>query len=141
MTQFHQFGARSSFEGEIVTISSPGDNGLLKETLGTDGRGKVAVVDGGGWIDVALFGDHMAATAVENGWEGVVIFGAVRDVSELAKIAIGVKALGRIPRRGTSVRSGVRDAPISFGGVTFPPGAHLVSDDDGIVVLAAPGGA
>ena len=27
------------------------------------------------------------------------------------------------------------DVPVTFGGVTFRPGAHLYSDEDGVVVV------
>ena len=42
-------------------------------------------------------GDLIAASAVANGWEGVVIHGAVRDVAAIAALDLGVKALGFEP--------------------------------------------
>ena len=31
--------------------------------------------------------------------------------------------------------AGERDVVVSFGGAVFTPGSHLVSDEDGVVVL------
>lgn len=93
------------------------------------------VVDGGGSLHTALMGDLIAASAVQNGWAGVVINGAVRDVLELALLDLGIKALGSNPRRSEKTGAGDRDVTVSFGGATFTPGARLVSDDDGVVVL------
>ena len=41
------YGGRSAFGGEIVTVKCFEDNSRVKEHLGTDGKGKVLVVDGG----------------------------------------------------------------------------------------------
>lgn len=103
--------------------------------LSGPGHGRVLVVDGGGSVHCALMGDVIAGLAVDNGWAGVVINGAVRDVAALRTLDLGVKALGSNPRKSTKTGAGERDVPVTFGGCTFTPGAELHSDDDGIVVL------
>jgi regulator of ribonuclease activity A len=80
-------------------------------------------------------GDMIARIAMTNGWAGIVINGAVRDVAILAELPIGIKALGSNPRKSAKTGAGELDVPVEFGGATFPPGATLYSDDDGIVVL------
>lgn len=45
---FSNFGGVTSFSGQIVTVKCFEDNGLLFETLQTDGTGKILVIDGGG---------------------------------------------------------------------------------------------
>lgn len=137
--QFRQFGARSRFEGVIVTVRCREDNALLKEVLSGAGRGKVAVVDGGGSVHCALLGDQIGETATRNGWEGIIIYGAVRDSTALAVRDLGVKALGTNPRKSQKLGIGETEVPVSFGGVTFAPGARIVSDEDGITVLGADG--
>src|SRR3954452_2250912 len=134
-TQFRQVGGRARFQGEIVTVRCHEDNALLKKVVGEPGRGKVVVVDGNGSLHCALMGDVMAGLAVANGWEGVVIHGAVRDVAALATLDIGIKALGSNPRKSGKRGTGEHNVPVSFGSAVFPPGAHLVSDEDGVVVL------
>jgi len=54
---------------------------------------------------------------------------------EINGMAIGVKALGTVPRRGERTSAGDVDVPVSFGGVTFTPGQRLVADEDGVIVL------
>ncbi|MGW3417527.1 ribonuclease E activity regulator RraA [Streptomyces phaeochromogenes] len=136
-TQFRLFGARTSFEGVVTTVRCHEDNVVLKATLGEPGAGRVLVVDGGGSLAAALMGDLIADLGASNGWEGVVINGAVRDVEALSKINIGVKALGSNPRKSRKDGVGDRDVEVSFGGVTFTPGCHLYSDADGILVTRA----
>lgn len=93
--------------------------------------------DGGGSLRVALMGDMIAALAASNGWTGVVINGAVRDVAALSAIDLGVKALGSNPRKSSKHGAGESGVPVTFGSVTFMPGEFIVSDDDGIVVVDA----
>jgi regulator of ribonuclease activity A len=133
--QLRQFGAVRSFEGEVVTFRSHEDNLQLKAMIVEPGHGKVLVIDTFGSLHVAMIGDHMAGLALENGWAGLVVNGCVRDVAALARLPIGIKALGANPRRSRKDGAGERDAVVAFGGATFTPGARLVSDDDGIVVL------
>ena len=135
--QFRQLGGRSAFEGVVSTIQCHRDNALVKAALAEPGAGRVLVVDGGGSLESALMGDLIAASAVACGWEGVVIHGAVRDVAALRELDLGVKALGSNPRKSAKDGVGERDVVVSFGGVDFAPGLHLVSDDDGIVVTRA----
>jgi regulator of ribonuclease activity A len=132
--QFRQFGGRKRFGGRVRTVACRHDNALVKKVLGEPGAGQVLVVDGGGSLHTALLGDLVAGLAEANGWAGVVVHGAVRDVAELGRIAIGIKALGSNPRRSAKTGAGQIDVPVAFGGVTFRPGAYLYSDEDGIVV-------
>jgi regulator of ribonuclease activity A len=134
-TQFRQYGGRAEFHGRIVTVRCHEDNALLKSVVSEPGAGQVLVVDGGGSVHRALLGDVIAGIALDNGWAGVVINGAVRDVAVLRTLDVGVKALGSNPRKSGKTGAGERDVPVTFGGCTFTPGAELHSDDDGVVVL------
>jgi regulator of ribonuclease activity A len=135
--QLRQFGGQRAFHGLAVTVQCYEDNALLKSVVSTPGEGRVLVVDGGGSVHSALMGDVIAKLAADNQWAGVVISGAVRDVSVLATIPIGIKALGSNPRKGTRTGAGQRDVPVTFGGATFNAGDHVWCDDDGVVVLPA----
>lgn len=134
-TQFRRFGRRARFAGEVVTVRCFQDNALLKQVLGEPGAGKVLVVDGGGSVHTALVGDLIGALAVENGWEGIVVHGAVRDSAQLDELDLGIKAVGTNPRKSSKDATGDRDVVVSFGGAVFTPGRTLVSDEDGVVVL------
>jgi regulator of ribonuclease activity A len=131
------FGGRRAFSGPIRTVRCHEDNSLVKATLETPGEGCVLVVDGGGSLRRALVGDMLAATAVANGWAGIVVNGAVRDTAVLANLELGVKALGSIPMRSVKRGEGVVDTPVAFGGVVFVPGDRLHADEDGVAILPA----
>jgi regulator of ribonuclease activity A len=111
---------------------------LLKQRVQEPGAGRVLVVDGGGSRRCALLGDNIAGLAVASGWAGVVINGCVRDSGALAGLTLGITAIGTHPRASGKAGTGEADVPVSFGGVTFRPGAILASDDDGVVVIDVP---
>ena len=133
--QLRQFGGRSQFAGPITTVKCFEDNALLKSVLSEPGNGGVLVIDGAASLHTALVGDLIAELGRANGWAGLIINGAVRDASTLKTLDIGIKALGTNPRKSTKTGAGERDVAVSFGGVTFTPGAIAHSDDDGIVVV------
>jgi regulator of ribonuclease activity A len=133
---FASFGGRESFGGQMVTVKCHEDNSRVKELLATPGKGKVLVVDGGGSLRCALLGDLIGASAVKNGWEGVIVYGCVRDVDALIQLDLGVHALAAIPLK--SVRKGVGDidVAVTFGGITFNAGEFVYADNNGILVAA-----
>lgn len=92
------------------------------------------VVDGGGSLESALVGDLIAASAVRNGWAGIIVHGAVRDRAALATLPLGVKALGSNPRKSAKDGRGEVDVTVAIAGVSFRPGAHVWADADGILV-------
>jgi regulator of ribonuclease activity A len=134
---FRHFGLRRAFSGPIATLSCFEDNALLKATLQAPGQGRVLVVDGGGSLRCALFGDKLAAFAVENDWAGLVVHGAVRDVEVIATMPVAVRALAVVPLRPGRTGAGERDVPVSFAGVTFTPGHWAYADENGIILSAA----
>ncbi len=134
--QLRQYGGRREFAGPICTVRCHQDNAVLKSVLSEPGSGRVLIIDGAGSLHTALVGDVIAELARANGWSGLVVHGAVRDAAALARIEIGVKALGTNPRKSTKSGAGERDCVVSFGGVDFVPGELAFSDDDGIVVVS-----
>lgn len=132
--QFRQFGGRRFYHGPVRTIKTLEDNALVKQVLAEPGNGAVLVIDGGGSLRTALMGDLIASSAQQNGWAGVVIYGAVRDSAALGGLDLGVKALGTNPRKSSKNGTGQIDGIVSFGGVDFAPGQWVYSDEDGLVV-------
>ncbi|MEH6637974.1 MAG: ribonuclease E activity regulator RraA [Porticoccaceae bacterium] len=128
------FGGREAFGGEIVTVKCFEDNSLVKENLGTPGKGKVLVVDGGGSLRRALLGDMIAEAAVKNQWEGVIVYGCIRDVSAISELELGVQALSAIPLKTEKRGIGDYNIPVTFGGVTFTPSEYVYADSNGVVV-------
>jgi regulator of ribonuclease activity A len=128
------YGGRDSFGGEIVTVKCHEDNSLVKENAGKPGYGKVMVIDGGGSLRRALLGDMIAENAVKNGWEGLIIYGCVRDVDALASLDLGVQAMGSVPLKTDKRNIGDFNIPLIFGGVTFKPGDYVYADNNGVIV-------
>jgi regulator of ribonuclease activity A len=108
---------------------------LVRQQASTPGDGRVLVVDGGGSPRTALLGDNIAQLARDNGWAGIVLNACVRDAAALDELGLGVKALGTNPRPSKKDGAGEVDVPVTFGEVTFTPGALLYADADGVVVL------
>jgi regulator of ribonuclease activity A len=131
---FVNYGGRDAFGGEIVTVKCFEDNSLVKEQLATAGNGRVLVVDGGGSLRRALLGDMIAESAVRNGWSGVVINGAIRDVDVIASLELGVQALGAIPLKTEKRGLGDFNVPVRFAGVDIRPGNYLYADNNGIII-------
>ncbi len=132
--QLRSFGGNARFAGPIRTIRCFQDNALVKSTLATPGDGAVLVVDGGGSLQTALMGDLIAQSAVDGGWAGVLINGAIRDSAVIATLPLGVKALGTNPRKSAKTGAGVLDEVVTIDGVVFRPGARLFADEDGVLV-------
>jgi regulator of ribonuclease activity A len=131
---FRDFGGKERFHGEIVTIKCFEDNSLVGETVRKPGKGRVIVVDGGGSMRRALLGDLLAAAAVENGWQGLLINGCVRDVEILRNIDLGVKALASFPVKTDKRGEGQLDQQLRFAGALMEPGQYLYADLNGVVV-------
>lgn len=130
------FGGNARFCGEMVTISAQGDFSRVREQVNSAGDGKVLVVDNNGAMDCAMLGDLLAAVAVENGWQGVVINGCIRDSADIAGMNIGVRALASVPARGARQERGVLNVEVHFLNAVFRPGDFLYSDEDGILLSA-----
>ena len=64
--------------------------------------------------------------------QGIIIHGCVRDTREIGQLTLGVKAIAPCPLKSSKRDPGLRDVPVSFGGVTVRPGdwwvgaAHLL---------------
>lgn len=131
---FLSFGGRRRFAGSVSTIKCHEDNSLVRDAAAEPGAGRVLVVDAGGSTRCAMLGDLLAAKAMANGWEGILMYGLIRDSADIADMDIGVKALGTHPLKSVKRGIGERDVAVRFAGVNFVPGFHLYADEDGVVV-------
>lgn len=133
---FNNYGGKGAFGGEVVTVKCFEDNSLVKEQLALSGNGRVLVVDGGGSLRRALLGDMIAESATKNGWSGVVIYGAIRDVDAIADLNLGVQAIGVIPLKTEKRGIGDLNVSVRFAGVEINPGDYIYADNNGIIVSA-----
>jgi regulator of ribonuclease activity A len=143
---FQDYGSMPRFCGPVATLRCPEDNSLVRKAVNSPGHvdtpnGRVArvlVIDGAGSLRRALVGGNLAAAAAKNGWAGIVVDGAVRDLAELRQAGVGIRALALMPLRTAKRDEGQADVPVQIQGVWVRPGDWLYADEDGIVVSAQP---
>ncbi|WP_428771307.1 putative 4-hydroxy-4-methyl-2-oxoglutarate aldolase [Vibrio sp.] len=128
------FGRRCAFWGEIVTIRCYQDNSKVREILSQNGKGKVLVVDGHGACQKALMGDQLAIMAIDNGWEGVIINGAVRDVAAMAEMELGIKALAASPFKTEKRGAGDVNVTLTIHNQMIQPGDYIYADWNGVLM-------
>ena len=135
---FSSFGGVSNFYGKVTTVKCFESSGLIAEVLEENGEGRVLVVDGGGAVRRGLIDAELAQLAVDNGWEGIVVYGAVRQIQQLENLDIGIHALAPIPVSADESSAGESDVPVNFGGVTFFPEDYIYADLTGIILSQEP---
>lgn len=138
LAPWRAFGGRAAASGRVATLRTFEDAALLRHHLGTRGEGRILVVDAGGSLRLAVLGDKMAHLAQQNGWAGVLILGAVRDVLALKDMDFAVFALGSVPARAGRQGSGEWGVELSISGTCVGPGDFMAMDADGVVVAAHP---
>ena len=134
---FKNYGGISRFCGLVATVKCFEDNSLVKAAVDSPGEGRVLVVDGGASLRRALLGGNLGTAAAKNGWNGIVVDGCVRDVSELAQCSTGIRALAVMPLPTDKRQEGQRDIAVQIQGVWVYPGDWLYADDDGMVLMAS----
>ena len=122
--------------GNAVTVCvRSGDNLMIHKALQILRPGDVLVVDGGGDVSRALFGEIMMTVAKSRGAIGAVFDAAIRDVDAFERHQFPCWA------RGVNMRGPYKDGPgsintsISIGGMTVNPGDIILGDSDGIIAL------
>jgi regulator of RNase E activity RraA len=122
--------------GNAVTVSvRSGDNLMIHKALQILKPGDVLVVDGGGDISRALFGEIMMTIAKSKGAVGCVFDAAIRDMEAFEKHQFPCWA------RGVNMRGPYKDGPgsintaVSIGGMLVNPGDVILGDCDGIIAL------
>lgn len=135
---YRSFGGRSWYFGEVVTVKAPQLDGAmsLAPLLTQPGKNRVLLVDAQGSTTQAALGDRMAGLAVQNGWSGIVIHGFVRDSAILARMPLGVHALGTVPNRATTMPTAEASEHVTLHGHRVKTGEWLYADEDGIIVLS-----
>ena len=103
-----------------------------------NGQGKVLVIDGGGSTRRALIDLKIAITAANNGWEGIICHGSVRDVDAIEEIDLGIQGLVSTPVAANGQAIGENDVAINFAGVTFFPDDNIYADNTGIILSPEP---
>jgi RraA family protein len=122
--------------GPALTVKCrPGDNLMIHKALDMAQPGDVIVVDAGGDLTNALFGEIMLATAVARGVVGMVLNGAVRDSDEIGAGHFPVYAAGVTHRGPYKDGPGEINVPIAIDGMVIHPGDLMLGDADGLLCV------
>jgi regulator of ribonuclease activity A len=134
---FKVFGGNAKFSGRITTLKVFENDVLVEKALQEKTENRVLVIDGGGSHRCALLGGELTLLAYRNGWQGIIVYGCIRDSVSVNQIPIGIRALHTHPQKSHKKGSGDRDILISFAGVHFKKDHFLYADEDGIIVSEA----
>ncbi|AXX86811.1 ribonuclease E activity regulator RraA [Malaciobacter marinus] len=134
--KFKNYGKKTKFQGEVVTIKLDKSNWILISTLKEEnGEGKVVVVD----VDQEFYGivgDKLMAFAKKNNYEAIIINGYVRDIDETKDINVGLLAIGTCPQRNFEKTQGFKDVELNFEGITVNSGDYIYADCDGVIITS-----
>jgi 4-hydroxy-4-methyl-2-oxoglutarate aldolase len=124
--------------GPAFTVRTPpGEHPSVREAADAAPPGSVIVVDGGGAVDCALWGDKLAKLALDRGIAGLVVDGAVRDAEGIEELGFPVFAAAITPTPPRREEPGEVGIPVTCGGLTVRPGDRVYGDRDGVVVVPA----
>ncbi|MBN8506951.1 MAG: ribonuclease E activity regulator RraA [Burkholderiales bacterium] len=135
-SRWRSYGGCAAFAGPVRTVRCLDDNSLVKAAVEGPGEGHVLVVDGGMSLRRSLLGGKLASAAARNGWAGLLIHGAVRDLAELRAQPIGILALGHVPLATERAGQGRAGLTLLIDGTPVRPGEWLMADEDGVLVMA-----
>lgn len=134
--EIRPLGSAERFVGEAVTARiMVGDNLALHTLVNAAPRGSVIVVDAGGFLGTAVWGEVLHTVAQVRGVAAVIVDGAVRDRDALRDSKIPVFARGTTPNGPHKGWGGAVNRDIQCGGVKVSPNDLLVGDADGIVAV------
>ena len=104
------------------------------QMIDTSKPGEVGVIVMENSLDVAAIGGLMGTAARSRGMAGMVIDGAVRDVSELRALGLPVYSRGVVPSSAVSRYASVSNgAAVKCAGVVVKQGDIIVAGEDGVV--------
>ena len=130
----NSYGKKDAFYGQVVTLKVYEDNSLVKRELQNNGKGKVLVIDGGGSKRCALMGDNLAQLAIDNEWNGVIIYGCIRDSKQINNMDVGIRAVGTCPIKSNKRNEGIKGQDLIIEGTRIKNDDYIYIDSDGILI-------
>jgi regulator of RNase E activity RraA len=125
--------------GNVVSVKVfPPDGSVLREALLLSQPGDVLVIECVGDQECGCWGELRTLAGLIKGLAGVVVSGAVTDVSALRQHGLPVfcRDVSAYTTRGIGAQGEVNQ-PIQIGEATVHPGDLAIGDDDGVFILAA----
>ena len=96
----------------------------------------VLIAAAGGSFRSGIWGELLSTAARNAGCVGTVIDGAVRDVVRMREMGFPVFARGTCIYDSKDRQRVIDvDVPVDIDGVAFEPGALVIADEDGVVVV------
>jgi 3-hexulose-6-phosphate synthase/6-phospho-3-hexuloisomerase len=124
--------------GRAVTVQTfSGDWAKPVEAIDIARRNEVIVINNGGSVHVAPWGELATLSCIQKEISGVVIDGAVRDVEDIKRMKFPLFAKAIVPNAGEPKGFGEINAEIQCAGQFICPGDWIVGDESGVVVLPA----
>ena len=121
--------------GPAVTVRTyPGDWAKPVEAIDMCRPGDVLVIDAGNSYP-AVWGELATHSAVVKGVAGLVIWGALRDTPEIARLRFPAFSSLVSANAGEPKGFGEINVSIAIAGQAIEPGDWVVGDDDGVMVL------
>ncbi len=121
--------------GQAITVRTyPGDWAKPVEAIDQTEEGDVIVIDAGG-VGPAVWGELATHSAKGKKLAGVVIDGAVRDVTEIRRLNFPAFAKIITPTAGEPKGFGEIGVPVNISGIRIFPWDWVIGDDDGVVII------
>lgn len=101
-------------------------------------KGEVVVVDNGGRLDTATWGEFHTYACKQNGVAGAIIDGATRDGPEIRSSGFPTLVRGLTPVSSKwDLKTASINEPVMLGLVQVNPGDIVFADETGILVIPA----
>jgi 4-hydroxy-4-methyl-2-oxoglutarate aldolase len=134
--RLHAVGTAVRMAGPALTVRVyPNDNFMCHVAVTLAEPGDILVIDGGGYVGAALWGELLTRAALARGVAGVILDAAARDRQAITDLGLPVFAAAVVPRGTHKRHAGDANVPVTCGGLAISPGDIVVTDADGIAVV------
>lgn len=123
--------------GVALTVKLPFQESLRTwDAIRQAGQNDVIVIDTSKTVSTAVWGDMKTEFALQQGIEGVVIDGAIRDLNRNLKLNLPMFAKYVTPSASRKKDVGEVNVAVTCGGVEVWPGDYVLGDENGVVVIS-----
>ena len=100
------------------------------------GKGDVVVIDNGGRVDVATWGEFHCYACKQNGAAGAIVDGATRDAPDVRASGFPTFVRGLSPVKSQwDLKTAAINEPVMLGSVQVNPGDIIFADETAVVVI------